>query len=364
MQAKKQLRKPENWDDFESLCKKLWGEIWQCPEIKRNGKRGQRQNGVDLYGLPSGQTGYFGIQCKGKDDYTNRKLTKQEIDKEALNAQGFTPPLKKLYFATTADKDVKTEAYIRQVNIENIQKGLFEVHLFSWQDIVDLIDENKDTHDWYVKSQNFKINSAVTISFENDDTKLFCEVPMARKYTRYKQRIIPSNSPFGFDFVSLDSNENFFTQGDNLTYARFRIKIANIGSSSLVDSKLIVSIEGSYRDLEDENVDIYSVHHVVQTDLAIHKEKQVFELVPKRRTIVPQEQYLSHPIFLKPNIDGSTLKLKWRFISQNHTADGVMNLVVNTIEKRVDRQKFVSLKIEEKVVEEIGDYFASYDDPN
>jgi hypothetical protein len=49
MKAKKQLRKPENWQDFESLCKKLWGEIWNCPEIKKNGRKGQPQHGVDIY---------------------------------------------------------------------------------------------------------------------------------------------------------------------------------------------------------------------------------------------------------------------------------------------------------------------------
>ena len=28
MIAPMQLQKPDNWQDFESLCKKLWGEIW------------------------------------------------------------------------------------------------------------------------------------------------------------------------------------------------------------------------------------------------------------------------------------------------------------------------------------------------
>ena len=27
MQAPKSLLKPQNWQDFETLCKKLWGEI-------------------------------------------------------------------------------------------------------------------------------------------------------------------------------------------------------------------------------------------------------------------------------------------------------------------------------------------------
>lgn len=35
MQISKSLPKPQNWQDFETLCKKLWGEIWSCPEIKK-----------------------------------------------------------------------------------------------------------------------------------------------------------------------------------------------------------------------------------------------------------------------------------------------------------------------------------------
>lgn len=75
---KKTMEKPVNWQDFESLCKKLWGEIWHCPSIKKNGRQGQSQNGVDIYGIPAGETDYFGIQCKGKDDYTKAQLTETE----------------------------------------------------------------------------------------------------------------------------------------------------------------------------------------------------------------------------------------------------------------------------------------------
>lgn len=41
MQAPKSLSKPLNWQDFEILCKKLWGEIWKRSEIKKNGRSGQ-----------------------------------------------------------------------------------------------------------------------------------------------------------------------------------------------------------------------------------------------------------------------------------------------------------------------------------
>ena len=80
MKAQKELRKPHSWQDFEKLCKKLWGEVWCCPNIKQNGRQGQNQNGVDVFGVPSGEKAYFGNQCKLKDGYTDSKLTKKEID--------------------------------------------------------------------------------------------------------------------------------------------------------------------------------------------------------------------------------------------------------------------------------------------
>ena len=32
MIAPTQLKKPSNWQDFEKLCKLLWGEIWVCED--------------------------------------------------------------------------------------------------------------------------------------------------------------------------------------------------------------------------------------------------------------------------------------------------------------------------------------------
>lgn len=199
MEAKKQLRKPENWEDFESLCKKLWGEIWECKEIKKNGRKGQSQHGVDVYGIPKGESSHYGIQCKGKDDYTHKQLTEKEIDKEIGLAKSFKPPLSKFYFATTANKDSKIEEYLRIKDIENRKSGLFEVHIFSWEDIVDLIDENKETHDWYLNLQKYKVKSDVLICFENDNFVYHGTVSFCKKYIHYVQRIIPaSNSIFTF----------------------------------------------------------------------------------------------------------------------------------------------------------------------
>ena len=177
MKAKKQLRPPENWQDFESLCKMLWGEIWNCPEIVKNGRQGQPQCGVDVYGIPSFDTEYSGIQCKGKDNYTHKQFTKSEINKEIEKAKNFKPQLKKFYLATTAVKDANIEEYIRIKNQEHIKSGKFGIFIFSWEDIVDLIDENKRTHDWYVKSQNFKQNQNAELTFHDDSEEISIVVP-------------------------------------------------------------------------------------------------------------------------------------------------------------------------------------------
>lgn len=110
MKSPLQIPPPSNWQDFEELCRRLWGEVWQCPnEIMSNGKRGDNQNGVDIYAIPKGENEYFGIQCKLKEQLTDKKLTTNEIDSEIEKAKSFQPALKFFIFATTASKNAKIE---------------------------------------------------------------------------------------------------------------------------------------------------------------------------------------------------------------------------------------------------------------
>lgn len=164
MEGKLQLRKPENWQDFERLCKVLWGEIWECPDtIKRNGRQGQAQKGIDVYGIKKGECVYRDIQCKGKDDYTNSQLTESEIDNEIAKALLFTPKLNSFYFATTANKDAHIEEYIRNKNLKSISNGGFEIDIFAWEDIVDLIEAHRNTYNWFLNNYSYKDVSDVEV---------------------------------------------------------------------------------------------------------------------------------------------------------------------------------------------------------
>jgi hypothetical protein len=146
---KKSIPKPSNWQDFESLCKMLWGEMWSISDkIKQNGRLGQGQAGVDVYGIPKGNSKYSGIQCKGKSDDLKSKLTTKEIDKEIENAKTFKPELETFIFATTSNKDVKLEQYVREKDIENRKNGGFEILLYCWEDIADLIETNRNTFNY------------------------------------------------------------------------------------------------------------------------------------------------------------------------------------------------------------------------
>ena len=81
MLASLYMRKPKCWQDFEKLCKLLWGEVWDCADsIKQHGRQGQSQQGVDVYAYVEKYKGYCGIQCKGKDDYSHAQLTEEEIN--------------------------------------------------------------------------------------------------------------------------------------------------------------------------------------------------------------------------------------------------------------------------------------------
>ena len=231
MKAPTQILPPTNWQDFEELCKRIWENKWNNPDdIIKNGRVGQSQNGVDIYAYVESKKGYCGVQCKGKDNFTNKQITTTEIDEEINKAKKFKPELKSLTFATTAPKDVAIEEYIRTRNLENIENGLFSVAIYSWEDIVSLIEQYKSVKDWYVyeKLQSFEPDIEILLN-EQVSTK---ESPLVLKpeYTKqsiffeYKQKTTFCLNPFD-DFEMLDS-PTFSRKGNSV---KLKFDIINNG---------------------------------------------------------------------------------------------------------------------------------------
>ena len=87
---------------FEELCLALWKRILKDSNTQLNGRKGQRQYGVDLFGRRNQTLEWGGVQCKVK---TNDSLTEAEINSDVKKAKHFNPRLSELVFATTASRD-------------------------------------------------------------------------------------------------------------------------------------------------------------------------------------------------------------------------------------------------------------------
>jgi hypothetical protein len=59
---------PKDWQAFERKIRLLFEHSLGDPHTQNNGRIGQPQHGVDVYGRRGGPSGhYVGVQCKGKD---------------------------------------------------------------------------------------------------------------------------------------------------------------------------------------------------------------------------------------------------------------------------------------------------------
>lgn len=136
------LPPPPDWDTFQRLIRDLYARVWNDPQTQLNGRTGQAQHGVDVYGQPANLGGrYGGIQCKR---YTRTRLTKPIINSEISDAESFTPELAELYLATTECRDAKLQAVEREVRAVRQQQGKFAVYIKFWEDIWDELRKHDD----------------------------------------------------------------------------------------------------------------------------------------------------------------------------------------------------------------------------
>lgn len=124
---------------FEELCLDLWHK--KLDQAQLNGRSGQKENGVDIFGRKLGTSKWVGIQCKAKG--TGERLTESDIQDEINKALTFNPTLAEYVIATTASRDVNTQQFARNITDQHRQKGLFSVSIVSWDDIeLDLRNES------------------------------------------------------------------------------------------------------------------------------------------------------------------------------------------------------------------------------
>ena len=394
MIAPTQLKKPSNWQDFEKLCKLLWGEVWNCSDtIKRNGRQGQSQNGVDVYVYVEKEQGYCGIQCKGKDDYTKPQLTEKEIDGEIEKAKNFRPSLKRFIFATTANKDAKTEEYIRTKNIESLNNGGFKIDIFSWEDIVDLLEQNRQTYNWYVNNCQFKDNTDVSVTFDGEEvTEIHPEY--IKNITHYKLKVPKPSNLLLDEIMKQYDMSSIYKQYQKLypqikanpsytnpfqtkykhdyRWCSINIQIENIGSTVIRSPKLRLWFDPKeFIDIDDKfnycNSFVLSDSAKAQINSQRERNRELFqtysnviEYRPKESVFV-QNDYRVITISIKPRDEIKEVYIYWTFLCEDYNKEGKLKINVVpkydikkkevTVEKLSD-MKGDEMKIIPKIIEE------------
>jgi hypothetical protein len=134
-----ELRRPKDDKLFEELTRDLFAAHWGDPNTQINGRSGQEQRGVDVYGQPNQREFWFGIQCKLRE----YKLTKSTIECEIKKARNFRHKLHTYIFVTTMPRDTKLQETVEELNRIERESGSFRVQIRFWEDICSLLDEHR-----------------------------------------------------------------------------------------------------------------------------------------------------------------------------------------------------------------------------
>ncbi|WP_446011755.1 PIN domain-containing protein [Candidatus Electrothrix sp.] len=137
------MPKPKNWQDFESHTRVLFKCILSDPTTQQNGRSGQPQAGVDVYGYRNRDVKQLvGVQCKKKqEDNVSEKELREEVEK----AKTFEPKLAEFILITTAPRDQKIQTEARIITKELAETThSFPVSVWGWEDIEEHAAEHKE----------------------------------------------------------------------------------------------------------------------------------------------------------------------------------------------------------------------------
>ena len=115
-----QISKPRDEQAFERACVILWRCILNNPNVQTNARRGQEQDGVDIFGFRNEDPQRpVGIECKLKSE--GKQVTEKEVREEVRKAMGFEPPLREYFIVTTAPDHGDLQKLARELTIEAAQ---------------------------------------------------------------------------------------------------------------------------------------------------------------------------------------------------------------------------------------------------
>lgn len=125
-----EISKPTGDDEFEDMCARIYGTVFNDPLPHRNGRRGQKQGGVDVFvDAPEGR---LGVQSKR---YADGALKLKHVEHEVTEADKAKAPIVRLIVATTATSDAVLLREVQDLSDARVAKGQYPVKIEFWQDL-------------------------------------------------------------------------------------------------------------------------------------------------------------------------------------------------------------------------------------
>jgi hypothetical protein len=127
------LPKPKDWQDFERKVRDLFAWVLADPNTQMNGRTGQPQHGVDIWGHRNeDRARLVGIQCKNSND----PITAVELETELEKATQFEPGIAEFILVTTAPRDATIQKKARQLTKARAQSARpILIAVWGWQDV-------------------------------------------------------------------------------------------------------------------------------------------------------------------------------------------------------------------------------------
>jgi tetratricopeptide (TPR) repeat protein len=128
------LPPPKDWQAFERYSRLLFELSLGDPATQNNGRQGQPQHGVDIFGRRGGAGGpLVGVQCKGKDVDYGGTVTEAELRREVEKSKGFKPEIREFILITTApdDASIQEAARLLQQSVQSEGRDL-TISVWGW----------------------------------------------------------------------------------------------------------------------------------------------------------------------------------------------------------------------------------------
>lgn len=339
MNIERELRKPSNWQDFERICCEIAKVVWQDPYAKRNGRQGQKQDGVDIYGHENNSPEISDIQCKRYD-----KISNSIIDDEINNATGFKPALKHLIIATTADRDVKIEEYVRQKDVENRKNNLFGVSILEWEDIVDILEQNPPLLNLYENIIGSGFIKAIEVSFSSGDAETIIHPHFIEKVfiakDSYSKKVSINIPSVSYPLHPFAQNFDLVTGEINHSYVPLGIQIRNIGLVEIKPLSLILDFPKEVSIDSKNETHHLDLQYLIPTQTFIDKKANNVSFNCDR--LLPGRAAVLSEIFVKPDPSVKEFGIDWDFSSSDFRKQGKLKVYVNPeiTQKSVISEKF------------------------